>query len=229
MNNNGKNENDAPLTANGRRGAFADGLTLLRVLLTPAVMALIIWDWPNMQPAILASFLFIIAAVTDFFDDVIGGAKTSVHRQFGWFDDIADTLLIVGTLWALLYVLHRAGNLHWLFAVPAAVIIIRELAVGLLKGYDLSKNGWPVTRWISMKNGLTILAVCLLLGAPWITTWIDSFRANDATVMEVYNSASPLVWQAGQIALWLAAVLSAVTGFGILTGRSQADDAGDAA
>lgn len=214
------NDDNAPLTAKGKRGAFADGLTLLRVLLTPVVMGLIIWGWPDMQPAILASFLFIIAAATDFFDDVIGGGKASVHRQFGWFDDIADTFLIVGTLGAMLFVLFRSGNLGWLFAVPAAVIILREIAVGLFKGYDLSQTGWPVTLWGSMKNGLTIFAVCLLLGAPWITTWIDGLRATDENVMDIYNSASPIVWQAGQITLWIAALLSLATGIGILTGRS---------
>jgi hypothetical protein len=56
------------------RGAFADGLTLIRFILTPVIMAIIVMGWPSTQVAVLATALLIIAAVTDIFDDIIGGS-----------------------------------------------------------------------------------------------------------------------------------------------------------
>jgi len=47
---------------------------------------------------LLASTLFAIAAFTDIFDDFLGGNERSIHRRFGYLDDIADTVLVVGTL-----------------------------------------------------------------------------------------------------------------------------------
>jgi len=78
-------------------GAIADALTLIRLVLTPIIMIIIIKGWPDLNMAILASFLFIIAAFTDFLDDYFGGTENAPNRKFGWFDDIADIVLVVGT------------------------------------------------------------------------------------------------------------------------------------
>ena len=211
------NENEIIDTAQEAGGAFADGLTLIRVLLTPVVMFVIIkMGWPDVMTAVLASALFIIAALTDILDDVMGGAKTSAHRRFGWFDDIADLVLIIGTLLALAYVINRAGLMGWAFAIPAGVLIGREVVIGLVKGYQFSKNGWPSTKWTWLKNALTFTAVCALLASPWLTGWYDSVTATDATLIETYGSNSAGVWIAAQVLLWVAAVFSVMTGLSLL-------------
>lgn len=206
-------------------GAFADGLTLIRLLLTPVVMYVIIFmGWPDLRPAILASVLFIIAAVTDILDDIIGGAKTSHLRAFGWFDDIADLVLIIGTLIALAYVINRAGLMGWAFAVPAGVIIGREIVIGLVKGFEFSQHGWPSTKGLWLKNALTFTAVCALVAAPWLTGFVDSFSATDATLMDIYGSNSTTVWFAAQGLLWLAAALSLITGIALLRAPKAGTD-----
>lgn len=208
----------------GVRGAFADGLTLIRLVLTPVVMAIIIMGWPALNAALLATFLLIIAALTDIWDDIIGGSERSAARQFGWFDDIADIVLIIGTLIALLFVVWQNGVLGWAFAVPALLLIGREITVGLLKGYEFSKFGWPTTKWGWLKNTLTIFAVCILLSSPWLTAWIDMQRIDDGNVVEIFNTTSPHVWIAGQCLLWIAAIISIFTGFAILKGVSPEHD-----
>ena len=80
-------------------GALADALTLLRILIMPLVAFLI---WKGWQPVaaggidlgltLLASALFAIGALTDIFDDFLGGNERSVHRKFGFLDDVADTV-----------------------------------------------------------------------------------------------------------------------------------------
>lgn len=205
----------------GMRGAFADGLTLIRFLLTFVVMGVILAGWPQLHSAILATFLLIIAALTDIWDDVIGGSERSQYRQFGWFDDIADMVLILGTLSALLYVVWKNNVLGWGLAVPAIVIIGRELIIGFARGYEFSKYGWPTTKWGWLKNTITIAAVCVLLASPWLTTWVDMRRASDANVLDIYNSTSPHIWIAGQLMLWIAAAISALTGIAILRGDAS--------
>jgi len=202
-------------------GAIADALTLVRLLLTPIIMLVIIKGWPDLNMAVLATFLLIIAALTDFFDDYFGGTENAPNRKFGWFDDIADIVLVVGSLIAMLFVTHKAGFLGWLFAVPAGVIIIREVLVGLLKGYDMTKNGWPETKYGSIKNGLTMLGTCLLVASPWITTWIDTAMSGEDNV-DALLSTSPYVWMIGQGVLWFAALVSLITGFKILTTKAVA-------
>ena len=210
-------------TATG--GALADALTLIRLVLTPIIMMVIIKGWPNLDMAVLASVLFIVAALTDFFDDYFGGTEMAVHRKFGWFDDIADILLVIGTLAAMLYVTHKNGLLAWTFAIPAGVIIAREVLVGLVKGYEMTKTGWPETKFGDLKNGLVMLGTCLLVASPWLTTWIDRAIAGPDNAMEVYGSTSPYVWLIGEGILWFAAIVSVLTGFKLLTTKTVANDA----
>lgn len=192
----------------GIGGAFADGLTLIRILLTPVIMFLIISHWPVTAIAALASMLFLIAALTDVFDDYFGGTDASVFRRFGYLDDIADTVLCTGTLAALLFVTHRAGFLAWPFAVPAGIIIAREIVIGLAKGKQIAIYGWPDNFLSSAKSGFIMLAVCILVATPWLTQWFDALRATDSNVVDVFNNASPVIWVIGEIALWIGAVFS---------------------
>jgi len=167
----------------------------------------------------------VIAAFTDIFDDLTGGAETARNRKLGWFDDIADTVLVTGSLAAMLWVIRESGQLAWPFAVPALVLIGREVLVGLFKGRSLVKHGWPETRMGNIRTFVTMAGVCLLIASPWLTTWLDSFRANDGNIMEIYDSNSGYVWMLGQALLWIAAILSVITGFQILTGkRGPAND-----
>ena len=211
----------APIS--GTRTAFADGLTLLRAVLTPVIMGLIIWGWQAtrdpgdyevyqrmLDTSVLASVLFGVAALSDAFDDMLGGSETAGYRRFGWFDDIADMILVVGTLIALLIVTAQAGTLGLGLAIPAGVIIAREVIVGLVKGYEFARTGWPSTVWSTIKNALAMLSTLLLVAAPWLTNWIDQMRAGD-DVMEVFASPSAYIWNMGLFGLWATAVLSVVT------------------
>jgi len=226
------NETDS-MSAAETGGALADALTLVRILLTPVVMLLIFAAWQtveqggiNVRMTTLASFLFLIAALTDIFDDYLGGGAKSVHRKLGYLDDIADTVLVVGTLAMLLFVVNRAGMMHWTFALPSAIIILREIVIGLFKGFELSRHGWPDNTLSSAKAGFVMFGTCLLLASPWLTQWIDLTRANESNVMDVFNNASPIVWLVGETALWIGAVFSILSALKILrTDFNAADEA----
>ncbi|MEM9600494.1 MAG: CDP-alcohol phosphatidyltransferase family protein [Pseudomonadota bacterium] len=211
---------DEDLSERGPTGsAFADALTLVRFIATPLIMALILWQWPDPQVAILASFLFIIAALSDIFDDYFGGSARSVGRRLGYLDDVADTLLIIGVLVALSIVLWRNGLFHWAFAIPVIVLIVREVVVGLFKGYELSRHGWPDNPVSNLKTGLSMLGTVLLVGSPWLTQGLDRLRAGPENVMSVYGSVSPAIWIIGQSLLWLAMIFSLISAYRILSHR----------
>lgn len=193
-------------------GALADGLTLVRLVIGPIVAICIVAGWPATQWAILASVLFAFGALTDLFDDLVGGSQGAPARVFGWFDDAADAVLIGAALLAMLYVTNKAGILGWVFAAPALTYIARDILVGLVKGYQFSANGAPQSKLGDIKSGLAMLGVSLMIAAPWLQQLVDRFRArNDEAVYQVYEQASPYVWQAGQIILWIAAILAVIT------------------
>lgn len=199
-------------------GAIADAMTLLRLALVPVIMGLILWRWPETQVAILVSVLFIIAAITDLLDDWFGGSSVSHLRKFGPLDDAADTLLITGVLIALSIVLWRNGLFAWPFAVPAIILIVREVLIGLLRGKALREQGWPDNFVSNAKGGLAMLGIALLVASPWLSPWIDNIRATPETVVSIYNGGSPYIWMIGQVTLWLAAIFSMMSGFQIMRG-----------
>lgn len=202
-------------------GAFADGLTLVRVAMTPIIMLVIIrGGWPSIDMALLASMLFIVAAMTDLLDNVVGGHETSQSRRLGWFDDVADTALITGTLAAILWRLYSAQSVTWVFAAPALAIIIRECLVGLIKGRAFRKNGWPETRFGSIKTFFTMLAVSMLIASPWLSNWIGRLQGNIDPVTNIYTA--PWVGTLSVGLLWLAALFSILTGLMLLTGKTMA-------
>jgi len=214
-------------------GAFADALTWLRMLLMPLVVFLI---WKGWQPdekggidlslTLLASALFIVAALTDIFDDFLGGGERSVHRRFGYLDDIADTVLVVGTIAAILYVVNRSGYLSWTLLVPAAILIGREIVLGLLKGFEMARFIVPDTLLSNLKSGVSMLGTCLLLGFPWLQALLDRMLAGTDMAAQTYATGTPMVWNAGVICLWLAAILSIITAVQLF--RTDFSDANDA-
>ncbi|MEL6687730.1 MAG: CDP-alcohol phosphatidyltransferase family protein [Pseudomonadota bacterium] len=204
-------------------GAFADALTLLRLLVTPVIMGLILWRWPEVEISILASALFVIAAVTDILDDVFGGSARSAMRRYGYLDDVADTVLTLGVLIALSIVLWQNDLLHWAYLVPVIILIGREVLVGIVKGYQLSRFGWPDNPISNAKGAFAMLGVSLLVASPWLTQLFDRLRAGTDQTMEVYGAASPMIWVIGQLCLWLAAIFSILSGYRIIT-RNLADE-----
>ncbi|MBL4870041.1 MAG: hypothetical protein JKX72_03700 [Robiginitomaculum sp.] len=219
-------------------GALADGLTLVRVLLTPLIMFIIIRAWSGQEDdpmgfvsldlalVLLASFLFAIAALTDLLDDKIGGSLKKNGRLLGWFDDMADSVLVGGTLLALLWVTYKAGLLHWSFAVPAFTIIGRDIFLALVKGSEFSKYGFLETRLGDIKSALAMLATCILVASPWLSNFIDGLRAGDTaeSALKVYDNASPIVWNIGLVILWIAAILAVITAFKFMTAKMQTPD-----
>ncbi|MEE9348192.1 MAG: CDP-alcohol phosphatidyltransferase family protein [Robiginitomaculum sp.] len=224
--NTARRESDVEFSSTAQGGALADGMTLVRAVLAPIVAGAIIWAWPNIAWACLASVLFALGALTDWFDDLLGGSEKAPGRAFGWFDDIADSILIGAALIALLYVTDKAGILGWAFGVPAIIYICRDLIVAAIKGFEFSKNGIPDSKIGDYKNIAAMIGVSLLIASPWLDMVLSRFRASKTDdMMALYANPSPWIWQIGQGFLWLAAILSVYTAVKYFVRKPAANEA----
>jgi cardiolipin synthase len=153
--------------------------------------------------------IFSIAAITDFFDGYLA-RSWSMQSSFGrMLDPIADKLLVGAAILMLVH-FDRAPIL------PSLVILCREIIVSGLREFLAEvRVGMPVSRLAKWKTGMQMTALGFLLAgsaAPW---WLF---------------ASEIGWYG----LWLAAVLTVVTGLdylhiGLRHSTSEATDADPAA
>lgn len=170
---------------------FPNGLTFLRALLVPVILALLVLD--TRAADWWAFTIFVFAAATDTIDGWVARRWHGVTRWGQLADPIADKLLVIGTLAAL----------AWLEALPwwaVTVIIIREVAVTLLRvrlvyGLDLvmPASGWGKVKTLSQ---LVAVAVFLVPGVAQAVRVALLYVAIVATVLSGFDYA----FRAGRIA-----------------------------
>ena len=93
-------------------------LTVLRILLVPVLIVALLDETPNGD--LLAALVFAVASVTDAIDGYLARSRNAVTTFGKLMDPLADKLLIVAALVALV-------SLERLAAWVAMVIIAREL------------------------------------------------------------------------------------------------------
>lgn len=138
---------------------LANQLTLARVLLIPLFVAVFylpfMWRYP------VSAAIFGLAAITDWLDGYIA-RKYNQTTAFGAFlDPVADKLMVVVAL-VLLVEVHASP---W-FAIPASVIICREIVVSALREWmaELGKRASVAVSYIGkFKTGLQMAAIIVLL------------------------------------------------------------------
>lgn len=162
-----------------------NSLTLLRIVLIPVFVLLFYLDFAGARQ--LAAVIFILAAITDWFDGYLA-RQLQQMSQFGAFlDPVADKLMVA----VALVVLVAADADNWLITVTAAVIIGREITVSALR------------EWMAELGSRTTVAVSL----------IGKFKtAAQMTAISLMLWHQPLlglpIYQIGTLLLYLAAVLT---------------------
>jgi CDP-diacylglycerol--glycerol-3-phosphate 3-phosphatidyltransferase len=142
-----------------------NALTLLRILAVPVVVVALLGETPNGDA--LAAAVFALAALTDGLDGYFARSRDAVTTFGKLMDPLADKLLIVAALIALV-------SLHRLAAWVAMVIITRELAVTVLRmGATQAGVVMAASMFGKVKTCLqiaTILAVIAVHGQPlWVS------------------------------------------------------------
>ena len=165
-------------------------LTYARIIMVPMVAGLVIWG--GALAHWLALGIFIIAAITDFFDGWLARRwqlQSSLGRML---DPIADKLLVAAALLALVGDNTIEGAHLW----AAIIILCREVLVSGLREYLAElRVSVPVTQLAKWKTTIQFITMCFLIAGP----------AGD--VVLPYNTLI------GLSLLWVAAGLTLYTGY----------------
>ncbi|RZU45228.1 CDP-diacylglycerol--glycerol-3-phosphate 3-phosphatidyltransferase [Fluviicoccus keumensis] len=103
-------------------------LTLMRVALIPVLVLLAYWPVPFELQNMLVAGVFLVAAITDWFDGYLARAwnQTSAFGRF--LDPVADKLMVAAAL-----VILVQWHPHVLMVIAAVVIISREITISALR------------------------------------------------------------------------------------------------
>jgi CDP-diacylglycerol--glycerol-3-phosphate 3-phosphatidyltransferase len=140
-------------------------LTVLRILLVPVLIVALLDATPSGD--LLAAIVFALASLTDMIDGYLARARNSVTTFGKLMDPLADKLLIIAALIALV-------SLHRLAAWVAMVIIAREVAVTLLRT-AASQQGLviPAGTFGKAKTVVQVATVFLLIAVHGSPVWLD--------------------------------------------------------
>lgn len=165
-------------------------LTLLRIVLIPvmAVVFYLPWRWTHL----VAAALFTLAALTDWLDGYLARRLGQTSALGAFLDPVADKLMVVV---ALVLLLQRDPTV-WL-ALPAAVIIGREIAVSALR------------EWMAELGARKKVAVSLIgkykTAAQMVAIIFMLYREPIAGV-PVYNIGFVLLYVAAALTIWSMSV-----------------------
>tara|TARA_B100001142_G_scaffold245379_1_gene244798 strand:+ start:109 stop:699 length:591 start_codon:yes stop_codon:yes gene_type:complete len=167
-------------------------LTLFRIAAIPGVVALLYLD-TNLG-RYLACTLFGVAAITDFFDGYLARAWSQQSKMGQFLDPVADKLLVA----AALIMMTGFGQISGLVILPAIVILCREIMVSGLREFLAEiRVGIPVSTLAKWKTTLQMFSIGFLIvgdtGPEFLPTRLI-----------------------GETGLWIAAVLTLITGYDYL-------------
>ncbi len=132
-------------------------LTVLRVCMVPVFVVLMLTDWLGDAGKYVATAVFILASVTDWFDGYLA-RKNNLVTDFGKFmDPIADKLLVCS---ALICLVEKGALAAWI----VIIIIGREF---IISGFRLvaSDKGTVIAAsyWGKFKTASQMIMVILLI------------------------------------------------------------------
>jgi CDP-diacylglycerol---glycerol-3-phosphate 3-phosphatidyltransferase len=141
-------------------------LTVLRIMLVPVLVVALLGNTEGGD--VLAAVVFSLASLTDFIDGYLARSRGSVTNFGKLMDPLADKLLIVAALVALV-------SLHRLAAWVAMVIITRELAVTVLRmGATQAGVVIAASMFGKVKTCLQILAILAVIAVHDEPLWVSA-------------------------------------------------------
>ncbi len=175
-------------------------LTLSRIFAVPILVFLL---WPSskpmgMQPMPLdyafAFVLYCLMGITDYFDGYLARAQGTVSKLGVFLDPIADKIMIAAVILMLVFTRDVDG---W-HVIAALIILLREMIVSglreFLAGLQISV---PVSKLAKWKTTFQLVSLGGVILAGSMPDWI-------------------LLKQAALVLLWIAAVLTMITGWDYL-------------
>ena len=141
-------------------------LTLLRILLVPVLVVVLLGETEHGD--LWAALVFALASATDAMDGYLARSRNAITTFGKLMDPIADKLLIIAALVALV-------SQHRLAAWVAMVIIARELTVTVTRmqatqhGVVIAANSWGKAKTIVQVAAIFFL-IAIGKPTPW---WVE--------------------------------------------------------
>ena len=165
-------------------------LTILRIVLTPLYLLLFLWNFPFHYLA--SALLFVFAALTDLWDGKIARKRGIITNLGKFLDPIADKMLTTAAFVGFLAI----GKMSpW----ALMLILFREFVVTSVR-LMAAESGKVVAanQWGKLKTVVQYIAIIYFMVA------LEAIRFLDWPF---------LVDIVGQIFIWIAAILTAISGF----------------
>ena len=167
-------------------------LTVFRVLCIPVIAILIILKI-NQAFTVVAFWLFILSALTDYLDGLTA-RKLNQMTEFGKvLDPIADKLMTI-ILLCVLYGSSIGSKFPLAFGIPMMLIVFREILISGLREHVNKTSGILEVSWIAkIKTAFQLAAIGTLIGSlafPNVFIFLNF----------------------GLILIWIAAILTLVSG-----------------
>jgi cardiolipin synthase (CMP-forming) len=167
-------------------------LTLSRILAIPVVVATFYVSGDSARWFCCA--LFTAAGITDWLDGHFARRWEQQSELGRFLDPIADKLLVSATL----FMLTATGRLTSHAILPALVILCREILVSGLREYLAGLSvGVPVSRLAKWKTVIQMMAI------GWLIVGDAGWHVIPVVAI-------------GELLLWIAALLTLVTGYDYL-------------
>lgn len=172
-------------------------LTISRIAVIPFIFASIYI--PSYTWAMLAGTLFIVASVTDYLDGYLARAWNETSSFGRLLDPIADKLLVATALVVIMTKQYHCSEdkvcyyyIHLTTFIPAFIILCREILVSGLREFLREVNvGLPVTKLAKWKTATQMTALSMMMFCELSMFW----------------------GYLGLFLLWVAAVLTFITGY----------------
>ena len=198
-------------------------LTILRLVAAPGLAVMFLYftrpyaDW-------FALTLFLIAAITDWFDGYLARAWKQETKLGAMLDPIADKAMVVI---ALMVIVGYSSMSPWL-VLPATVILFREVFVAGLREYLGDTAGTlKVTQLAKWKTTAQMTAIAVLFAQGVFEHYLgmSAYGMDDHLIRQILMGEvedlhgltwkfDGMVWSGrlGLWLLWLAAALTLITG-----------------
>ncbi|SMX45860.1 CDP-diacylglycerol--glycerol-3-phosphate 3-phosphatidyltransferase [Actibacterium lipolyticum] len=199
-------------------------LTVFRLLAAPGV-AIAFLLFPHPFADWVALCLFVGASVTDWFDGYLARKWNQQSRFGAMLDPIADKVMVA----IALLVITGLYGMSFAVMLPAALILFREVFVSGLREFLGNQAGLlQVTKLAKWKTTTQMVAIAVLLSQGIFEHYVGmlSFGMDAAMVDDVLagrqEDVHGLIWKhsamvatlyAGVGLLWIAAVLTLITGW----------------
>jgi len=186
-----------------------NALTVSRLAAAPGVAVMFLYfhrpwaDWAALT-------LFILAAVTDYFDGYLARLWKQESKFGTMLDPIADKAMVII---ALLVITGFSGMNPWIL-LPATLIFFREVFVSGLREYlGATAKLLAVTKLAKWKTTAQMVSIAVL----FLGTGLDFIDRGRGPMVGglAHLSEGPAGWATffGIILLWIAAALTLVTGW----------------